>query len=189
MGKGYRALPLGIEQVVARAAADPTFARGLLADRHAALEGCGVALTRTEWVVLASLDEPLLAGMIAGLADNLVDLERRAFLGKSSAVAALVLGGAQLSGCEDKKKPQPDKPGAKAGPLPASAEDEERDRARRARHRDEERVIGTLGIRPDNPAREADRSLLESGDPGASVEKAFEGMGGLTVPAPEEGKP
>jgi len=189
MGHGYGTLPLGIEQVVARAAADPAFARDLLADRRAALEANGIALTSTERAVIESLDEPLLTGMIAGLAENLVDLERRAFLGKSSAVAALVLGGAQLSGCENKKKPRPATPGAKAGPRPASEEDAKQQQVRPARLGDEERVVGTLGIRPDIPVRESNRSLIESGDPGASVEKAFEGMGGLTVPAPDEGKP
>ncbi len=214
MGQGHRSFPLGIEHVLAQAASDPTFARDLLDDRRTALEASGIPLTRTERAVLESLTEPLLAGMIAGLADNLVALERRAFLGKSTAVAALVLGGAPLSGCEDKKKPHAAKPGAKAGPepneekpaehrdpdrppakepkpVPMSVED--RARARRERlnriAREEGQRVHTLGVRPDNPLKKLEPSLLESGDPGTSIEKAFEGIGGVTpITGEEEGK-
>jgi hypothetical protein len=57
-------VPIGLETVLCRAAADTGFRAALLADRGAALDAAGVELLASERAVLDSVPEPVLAGMI-----------------------------------------------------------------------------------------------------------------------------
>ena len=203
MGRGIKSLPFGIEQVLTRAATDPGFAVALFEERDAALEASEISLTGTERAVLKSLSDPLLTAMIAGLRRNLVGLERRAFLRKSMASAAVLLACAQSSGCECsgtgqkgmwghveddewqremerslgiKKRPE-NKPQDK---------DDDSQRLREARRLMKERYSGSLGIRPDRPDVDADRSLFGHGDETVVPVKAFGGLMGRAAMLAQE---
>lgn len=79
---------MGIEQILARAAADPAFAVALCEDRDGAVQQSGVNLTPTERRVLASLSDARLTQLVSGRV-------RRVLLGGA---AAALLGVA--AGCE-----------------------------------------------------------------------------------------
>jgi len=196
MGRQRDSLPLGIEQLLAHAAMDSDFARALMDNRGVALEASGIALTQTERAILRSLSEPVLAEMIAGLAGNMVDVERRAFLGKSTAVAALVLGGNQLVGCELGERTNQGDEGQKKVARTPGAEDkasevsplEEEARLRAARQLMADRYTGSLGIRPDRPVEESLDLILKDGRPDVDVADVFKGMSGVNIASPKKVK-
>ena len=57
-------VPIGIEKVLYRAAADPEFKDLLMRDRAGALDGARLRLTATEQGILGSVPKPALARMI-----------------------------------------------------------------------------------------------------------------------------
>lgn len=184
-------IPIGIERVLMQAAGDPRFAQAIQADRVGALEACGIDLTASEQAILDSLAAPLLTEMISGLSRNLVDQQRRTFLGRSTAMAALLLGGSALSGCsrstaqakKQNNKPavpthEEDKHKAKHG---SSREDVREIQQRQMLERLRERSVGTLGIRPDRPPQDHVPDLIGRGAPYVDAEHAFTGISGTLV--------
>ena len=161
-------MPVGIERVLLKAAEDPEFARALHEDREGALSACGVALTRTERAIVRAMEAPVLERMVAGLKANLVDRGRRALLGRTTALAALVLGIGTGAGCPRKKGTEE----AKATPR-VIKEDEPSEGVHR---RLAPTVPGTLGIRPDRPGEDHTPGILDRSFPEVD---ATEALGGL----------
>jgi hypothetical protein len=91
-------IPIGIEKLLCRAAADPAFQQALQEDRAATLAELGPQLTGTEAAILASIPSATLAEMILN-----IDLERhsrRRFMrGVVAATLAAATSGLGALGC------------------------------------------------------------------------------------------
>ena len=91
-------IPIGIEKVLCRAAADPTFQQTLLDDRTATLASLETELTKTELAILTSIPAASLTEMIFR-----IDLERhsrRKFMrGVVAATLAAATAGLGVLGC------------------------------------------------------------------------------------------
>lgn len=98
--KTRQSVPVGLEKVLCRAAADPDFKRALLKDRAAAAKMAGYELLEVECTTLESVPDSTLSVMI-----DRIDLKRpnrRPFLRKVAACALAVAAGAmivEVSGC------------------------------------------------------------------------------------------
>jgi hypothetical protein len=96
-----RALPRGIDQVLARAALDHRFRERLNTDRVGALDSSGVSLSPAERGILLATSAEQLEAMVEGVARNLVD--RRGWFARVAGVFGVFIGGALLgageSGC------------------------------------------------------------------------------------------
>ncbi len=97
-------IPEGIERLIARAAADARFRQRLLADREAAARRARVELTDSEKLILRSISDEQLAGIIDAVPAS-ARSERRGFLqtalGGAGAWLAALLGGSAVvtAGC------------------------------------------------------------------------------------------
>ena len=98
-------VPVGIEQLIGMAAADPEFALALRERRDEAISAGRVTLTATELAILASIDSSTLQAMVDRMRGALPEPERRSFLRRATAaLLALVGGGATAlaaTGCRD----------------------------------------------------------------------------------------
>lgn len=98
--KTRQSVPVGLEKVLCRAAADPDFRNALLEGRAPAAQAAGYELLETERTMLECVPESSLAVMI-----DRIDLQRhnrRPFLRKVAACALAVAAGAlivEVSGC------------------------------------------------------------------------------------------
>lgn len=128
-------IPAGIEEILGLAAVEQQYADLLYQDRGHAVEASGVSLTATERVILGAVGDDALRKMVDRLA--LTEQDRRYFLGRAAAVAAVLVAGAATvgaAGCRDKVAP-PQGPVKTAGVRP--------DRT--------DHVEAPTGIRPDRP--------------------------------------
>ena len=98
-------IPIGIEKVLCRAAADPTFQQTLLEDRVATLATLEAELTKTELAILTSIPAASLAEMVLR-----IDLERhsrRKFMrGVVAATLAAATAGLGVLGCNGTAEPE-----------------------------------------------------------------------------------
>jgi hypothetical protein len=92
-------VPIGIEKVLARAAADPTFRVALFADRRAAIDDAGYEMLASELTVLESVPEGVLASMI-GRIDLRRHGQRKFMRGVVAAAFASAAATSSLLGCE-----------------------------------------------------------------------------------------
>lgn len=96
-----RAVPRGIDQVLARAALDRRFRERLASDRAGALDSSGVTLSPAERGIVLATSAEQLEAMVEGVARNLVD--RRGWFARVAGVFGVFIGGALLgageSGC------------------------------------------------------------------------------------------
>ena len=90
-------VPMGIERVLRKAASDERFARRLLADRGAALDDSGLALTSAERAILTAASDDQLGSMIHQLAP--ASPGRRGLLRRLATAAAIAVFGSVVSGC------------------------------------------------------------------------------------------
>jgi hypothetical protein len=97
-------VPVGLEQLLAMAAASEEFARALREDPDSAVRASGLLLTSTEQAVLRATPEPMLLKMIARVAEALPRPERRAFLERAAAAMVALVGGVALGSCKDGDK-------------------------------------------------------------------------------------
>ncbi len=97
-------VPVGLEQLLAMAAASEDFARALREDPDSAVKASGLDLTPTEQAVLGATPKPMLAKMIARVAEALPRPERRAFLERAAAALVALVGAATLGACKDGDK-------------------------------------------------------------------------------------
>jgi hypothetical protein len=97
-------VPVGLEQLLAMAAASGEFARALREEPDSAIAACGVRLTDTERAVLRATPRPMLAKMIAQVESALPRPERRLFLEQAAAALAVLLGAGTLAACKDSGK-------------------------------------------------------------------------------------
>jgi hypothetical protein len=134
-------VPLGLEHVLALAAAHEGFAQELLTRRSEALLASGVELTASERAMLQALPAATLAQMAEALRPRLAAPERRRFFERAAAALVVVGGGAVgAAGCGPKTpSPAPDRSGAGDGSL-----------VPRERTRPDEPPAPT-GIAPDRP--------------------------------------
>jgi hypothetical protein len=93
-------VPIGIEKVLARAAADPTFRVALFADRRAAIDDAGYEMLASELTVLESVPEGVLASMI-GRIDLRKHGQRKFMRGVVAAAFASAAATSSLLGCEN----------------------------------------------------------------------------------------
>jgi len=114
-------VPIGIERVLRRAAADPRYRARLRTDCDGALQASGLALTSAERAILLAAPPEQLDAMVAQLAPT--SPSRRSWLRRLAAAAAIVVCGAVTQpGCEGPVATgvQPDLPGS----VEASGADE-----------------------------------------------------------------
>ncbi len=163
--KGSLPVHGGIERALQRAAGDPRFRARLLAERGAAAQAAGIALTATEEALLASVSEDQLEQFIRQATP--APEPRRHFLHQAAGWLAALLGGpVAVSGCKERPTPtrgiQPDIPEPKQ-PGPA-----------------------TEGIRPDEPPP-ATRGIQPDVPPPKGGPTSTTAMGiRADVPAPKE---
>jgi len=94
-------IPTGIEELLAMAAVDASFAAALERDRAMALEASGVELTATERAIFDAIDASALRRMTGSVGHSLPEQDRRTFLGRSAAALVALVGGASVtSGCD-----------------------------------------------------------------------------------------
>lgn len=93
-------VPVGLEQLLAMAAASEEFARALRADPDDAIAASGLRLTATERAVLGATPEPMVAKMIARVETLLPRPERRLFLEQAAAALVVLLGAGTLAACK-----------------------------------------------------------------------------------------
>lgn len=93
-------VPTGMQKLLRLAAVDPEFARELVLRRDQVAAAAGVELNARERAMLQAVPEEQLRAMIEILPPP--PEARRDFLRKTAATAVVLLGGAVLSGCEDK---------------------------------------------------------------------------------------
>jgi hypothetical protein len=156
-------IPEGIERLIARAAGNASFRQRLLADREAAAKRARVDLTDSERLVLRSISDDQLAGIIDAVPAS-ARAERRGFLqtalrGVGAWLAALVGGSAAVTaGCSrlpvgrgqtvgerpDMPPPPEDEPVEPKEPEPADGEGD-------APPAEDEPPPITRGIEPDVP--------------------------------------
>jgi len=91
-------LPMGLERVLRRAAVDEGFCQQLVADRAAALDGCGLDLTASERAVLLATPEEHLLAMTSQLAP--ANPVRRSFIKRLAAAVALAVFGIAAAGSQ-----------------------------------------------------------------------------------------
>jgi len=91
-------VPIGIEKVLVKAAADDGFRRKLLDDRQAALDALSYELSPTERQVLASIPDLTLQGMIDSI--DLKKHSKRRFMRGVLAAALLTTAATGVLGCE-----------------------------------------------------------------------------------------
>jgi len=106
-------VPVGLEQLLFRAAADPELRAELVRDRAAAAERWGLALTASERSVLAIAPDDQLEAMIDRLDTSEQNLKKRKFMRAVAATAVTLAAGTGLAagGCSDRKPgPQTDAP-------------------------------------------------------------------------------
>ncbi len=94
-------IPVGLEQLLAMAAASEEFAAILRNEPERALKASGLQLTDTERAVLHAIPGPMLDTMIGRVETALPQPERRAFLERAGAALALLLGAGALAACKD----------------------------------------------------------------------------------------
>jgi hypothetical protein len=92
-------VPVGLEQLLAMAAASEDFARALREDPDSAVKASGLGLTTTELSVLRATPAPMLAKMTTRVAEALPRPERRIFLERAAAALAVLVGAATLGAC------------------------------------------------------------------------------------------
>ncbi len=97
-------VPVGLEQLLAMAAASEDFARVLREDPDAAIAASELRITATEQAVLRATPEPMLAKMIARVAEALPRPERRVFLERAASALAVLVGAVALGACKDGDK-------------------------------------------------------------------------------------
>jgi hypothetical protein len=106
--EGRLRVPIGVEQVLCRAASDARFRRALLADREKALADAGIALGPSEQAVLRTVPGGLLDAMI-----RRIDPESHGSGALFRTVAAAAFSAAALSaapGCSRESVPPPPAP-------------------------------------------------------------------------------
>jgi len=104
-------VPVGLEQLLAMAAASEDFARALRQGPDSAIRASGLRLTGTERAVLGATPEPMVAKMIARVETLLPRPERRVFLERAAAALVVLVGGGALAACKGGKTG----PGARSG--------------------------------------------------------------------------
>ena len=102
-------VPVGLERLLAMAAASEPLRRELLADRDRVMAASNVALTDTEQAVLRATPASQLEKMIAQVDTALPQPERRQFLEQAAAALAILVGVGGVAACQDKKTPSPAK--------------------------------------------------------------------------------
>jgi hypothetical protein len=98
-------IPVGLERLLAMAAANPDFAAILFERREEALAASGVELTATERAIFRAIPVTQLQRQTAELSERLAQPDRRSFFEQAAACVVLVAGGAGLAtaaGCKDK---------------------------------------------------------------------------------------
>ena len=110
-------VPVGLETVMAMAAASDAFAQCLLADREGAVRASRVTLTATEHAILRATGDGILTKMITEVGQRQPDPDRRVFLEHAAAALVVLLGAGGLAACGDKSA----KRGGSATTTPASA--------------------------------------------------------------------
>ena len=93
--------PDGVQQVLVLAASDEEFRERLLGDREAALEQCGIALSKTERAVIMAAPPDQLEAMVTRLVP--ADPQRREFLRQAARTGGAIAAAALLAGtgCAD----------------------------------------------------------------------------------------
>lgn len=94
-------VPVGLEQLLAMAAASDEFAQVLRREPDRAVAASGVRLTDTERAVLGATPEPMLAKMVARVETLLPRPERRLFLERAGLALAVLLSGGVMAACKD----------------------------------------------------------------------------------------
>ncbi len=109
--------PVGVEGVLAMAAADETFAQALVEQRQEALEASGVELAPADRAVLSAASPGALKQLVGSLDQALLSVQRRVVLGRlaAAAVAALTAG---VAGCSRKTEQDKYKDPLAGGPSP-----------------------------------------------------------------------
>jgi hypothetical protein len=115
MGEKRRTIsvPVGLEQLLFRAAVDPELRAELVRDRVAAAERRGLKLTASERSVLAIAPDDQLEAMIDRIDTSEQNLAKRKFMRAVAATAVTLAAGTGLAagGCSgDKPEPQTDAP-------------------------------------------------------------------------------
>jgi hypothetical protein len=97
--RGTQSVPVGLEQVLYTAAMEPAFKTELLADREAAVERRGFALTASERSMLRVAPPEQLGQMIDRIDTSAASLERRDFLRAVAATMVTIAAGSELAAC------------------------------------------------------------------------------------------
>jgi hypothetical protein len=119
-------VPMGIERVLRKAAADPRFHDRLRADRAAAIEASGLTLTPSERAILLAAPGEQIRAMVLELAPS--SPARRGLFRRLLAAAGLALLGPVAASCG----PEPAAGGAQPDLPPGVTNTDARDRAARA---------------------------------------------------------
>jgi hypothetical protein len=175
-----RSIPVGIESLLAMAAAHKPFATELLAHRDGVAEASGYDLTDNERRLLATVPEPQLREILAAMRERQPESERRHFLLQASAAITLLLAGTCTAGCEESRKPRQSRNPPKTPQRPERPMGLMRPGVRRVANRPDDEHRFSMGCRVDSyySYRRVAVSLVElrvtGGQKSAAVRKTVE---------------